>query len=920
MRSLLVTGSDTGVGKTHVVGQIAAALARSGAAVQIVKVIETGVTPGQPGDAETAAASWTRRPAASEGSIEPVTLFKYRAPLAPPTAAALEGQVIQFGAVVAACRALPAATVRLYEGAGGIATPLDAEGHDWADLAAALGIESLVIVIPDRLGAINQSRLCLARAAACGLKATIWLNTLQEIPPEVARSTRDTLRALNIPLLAESDLAQDSLAPFATFAPVSPAAKLAVRDSLAPFTSSAATLSVAADSLAPFAPSIPASADQDSLVPLSPSVGNESRLPLTLESGLARDSLAPFTPCDPEQGPVRDSLAPFVSSAKPASGDSLAPFERDRCGAEAFQVRVRKDLDDREKHSLLRRTEVSGLESGMLNLADNDYLDLSRDPALAEASASAARALGTSAAASPLITGWKAPHERLTQALCEWLGFPFGLLWTSGYAANGAVLGTLPQKGDLILADRLIHASMIAGITRSGARFKRYPHLDLDRLEAELRAVPPGSGTVFVATETIFSMDGDYPDLRRLARLKRDYRFILIVDEAHGLGWYGPTGSGLVAECGIAEDVDVLVGTLGKTLGSGGAFTLFRNKDLRDYLVNHAGEFIYSTALPPPAAAAALAAIGRVRELAAGQRAWREQSSRFRAQLRAAGWNAPAGDSPIVPVPLGDEAAALAAARALRDRGILAAAVRPPTVPAGTSRLRFSLKRTFDAAAAKRVLDALDGVRPRRLRCAWVLGWAVPPDWFAGLVSGVFPEAEHHLIAANAAFRAELERVGPCDLIAGYSLGSFLLLGAANDGWTPAAGTVALLAPIWRFPDRAGLRALRRQLASDPAAALAGFYRNAGLPDAAQFPPPPPEDLAWGLDQLERPGWDVRLPAGWRALVGSGDRLLKETSLKELVPELQVVSGDHHPKPLLEALKRTLAAGGLPRLPNEAAL
>ncbi|HZZ58814.1 MAG TPA: aminotransferase class I/II-fold pyridoxal phosphate-dependent enzyme, partial [Opitutaceae bacterium] len=495
MRSLLVTGSDTGVGKTHVVGLIAAALARSGAAVQIVKVIETGVTPGQPGDAETAAGSWNRRPAASEGSIEPFTLFKYRAPLAPATAAALEGQVIQFGAVVAACRAVPPAAIRLYEGAGGIATPLDAEGHDWADLAAALGIESLVIVIPDRLGAINQSRLCLARAAACGLKATIWLNTLQEVPPEVARSTRDTLRALNIPLLAESDLAQDSLAPFA---PVSRAAKLAVRDSLAPFTPftlSAAAPSVAADSLAPFAPSIPASADQDSLVPLSPSVGNESRLPLTLESGLARDSLAPFTPCDPEQGPVRDSLAPFVpfvSSAVPAPGDSLAPFERDRCGAEAFQVRVRKDLDDREKHSLLRRTEVSGLESGMLNLADNDYLDLSRDPALAEASAAAARAHGTSAAASPLITGWKAPHERLTQALCEWLGFPFGLLWTSGYAANGAVLGTLPQKGDLVLADRLIHASMIAGLTRSGARFKRYPHLDLDRLEAELRAVPPG--------------------------------------------------------------------------------------------------------------------------------------------------------------------------------------------------------------------------------------------------------------------------------------------------------------------------------------------------------------------------------------------------------------------------------------------
>ncbi|HZZ56897.1 MAG TPA: aminotransferase class I/II-fold pyridoxal phosphate-dependent enzyme, partial [Opitutaceae bacterium] len=582
-------------------------------------------------------------------------------------------------------------------------------------------------------------------------------------------------------------------------------------------------------------------------------------------------------------------------------------------------ARWRTALDSRRAAHLLRQIRVRDTACDQLNLADNDYLDLARDPAVIAAAADSLRHHGTSAAASPLITGWKSTHETLVQTLCGWLGFSHGLLWTSGYAANSAVLGTLPEKGDLIFADRLIHASMVAGLVRSGARFKRYPHLDLDRLELELSQAPSDAGTAFVVTETIFSMDGDYPDLRRLARLKRDYRFILIVDEAHGLGWYGPTGSGLVAECGIAEDVDVLVGTLGKTLGSGGAFTLFRNKDLRDYLVNHAGEFIYSTALPPPAAAAALAAIGRIRELAAGQRAWREQSSRFRAQLRAAGWNAPPGDSPIVPVPLGDEAAALRAARALRGEGILAAAVRPPTVPAGTSRLRFSLKRTFEAAAAKRVLDALDGVRPRRLRCAWVLGWAVPPDWFRELVRAVFPEAEHHLIAANAAFRAELERVGPCDLIAGYSLGSFLLLGAANDGWTPAAGTVALLAPIWRFPDRAGLRALRRLLASDPAAALAGFYRSAGLPDAAQFPPPPLEDLAWGLDQLERPGWDVRLPPGWRALVGSGDRLLKETGLKEQVPELQVVSGDHHPKPLLEALKRTLAAGGLRSLPNEAA-
>jgi 8-amino-7-oxononanoate synthase len=266
------------------------------------------------------------------------------------------------------------------------------------------------------------------------------------------------------------------------------------------------------------------------------------------------------------------------------------------------------------------------------------------------------------------------------------------------------------------MADRLIHASMIAGLQRSGARIHRYPHLDLGRLEVALRRESrPRSGggrpANFVVTESVFSMDGDYPDLGRLAELKRRFGFFWVLDEAHALGWYGPEGAGLARAAGVEGAVDVLVGTLGKTLGSGGAYTLFRDESVRDYLVNFAGEFIYSTALPPANAAAALAALDRVRSLAAGQAEWHASSRAFRAALRADGWAVPEGESPVVPLRLDDEDEALALAGVLRAAGILAGAVRPPTVPPGTSRLRFSLKRTFGAADIDRVLSA---IRPRR--------------------------------------------------------------------------------------------------------------------------------------------------------------------------------------------------------------
>jgi 8-amino-7-oxononanoate synthase len=335
------------------------------------------------------------------------------------------------------------------------------------------------------------------------------------------------------------------------------------------------------------------------------------------------------------------------------------------------------------------------------------YLALARDPAVATAVGVAVVKHGASASASPLITGWREPHERLIDELCRWHGFPHGLLWNSGYTANSAVLGLLPSREDSVFADRLIHHSMIAGLLRSGARLRRYEHLRLDQLEKMLVETAKPGRTVFVVTESVFSMDGGFPDFAKLAELKQRFGFQLVVDEAHALGWYGPEGAGLVRATGVEAAVDVLVGTLGKTLASGGAYTLFREAAARDYVVNFAGEFVFSTALPPVNAAATSAALGRVRALATEQAEWRGRSREFRARLRDAGWRVADGDSPGVPVVIGSAGDAVSAAAALRGKEIWAAAVRPPTVPAGTSRLRFSLKRTFSGADATRVLAAL---------------------------------------------------------------------------------------------------------------------------------------------------------------------------------------------------------------------
>jgi 8-amino-7-oxononanoate synthase len=262
-----------------------------------------------------------------------------------------------------------------------------------------------------------------------------------------------------------------------------------------------------------------------------------------------------------------------------------------------------------------------------------------------------------------------------------------------------------------VLADRLIHHSMVSGILQSGARLIRYRHNDIGHLESLLAQHASENRVLFVATESVFSMDGDYPDLQAIAALKQRFPFCLIVDEAHGTGWYGPHGAGLAAEAGITDAIDIFVGTLGKSLGSQGAYTLFHDPALREYLINEAGEFIFSTYLSPIAAAAASEAINRCRELAPEQPIWRKTAENLRENLRREGWEVPKGDSPILPIHLGDAHRTTGFAQRLRETGILVGAVRPPTVPAGTSRLRISLQRTFGEREESRLLRALSAIR-----------------------------------------------------------------------------------------------------------------------------------------------------------------------------------------------------------------
>jgi 8-amino-7-oxononanoate synthase len=367
---------------------------------------------------------------------------------------------------------------------------------------------------------------------------------------------------------------------------------------------------------------------------------------------------------------------------------------------EAAQLRRRRitveDFDSTGERVQLR---VAG--RALTDFSSNDYLGLARHPALARAMAESAAVAGAGSAASHLVSGHGREHQRLEEELAAFTGRERALLFTSGYTANLAVMTTLAGRGERAVLDRLAHASLIDGARLSGATLKRYAHGDAAAARQMLSRGEENPAVL--ATDGVFSMDGDLGPLPALVEAARACGAWLVVDDAHGLGVVGPSGRGTLEHFGLdADAVPVLVGTLGKAFGSFGAFVA-GEAALVEFLIQNARSYIYTTALPQPVAAASRAALGiAVRE------DWRrvrvlELTARFRSGALAAG--VPLADSatPIQPVLLGSAAAALAAQAHLASAGFLVVAIRPPTVPPGSARLRV----TLSAAHTEAQVDAL---------------------------------------------------------------------------------------------------------------------------------------------------------------------------------------------------------------------
>ena len=342
-----------------------------------------------------------------------------------------------------------------------------------------------------------------------------------------------------------------------------------------------------------------------------------------------------------------------------------------------------------------------------VNFCNNDYLGLAADPRLAAAMADAARRVGTGSAASQMVTGHNSEHAGLETDLADWLGREAALVFSTGYGANLGAITALVGKADHVVADARNHASLIDGARLSGAAKHIYGHGDVEDAAACLAGLGEVSGNRLLVTDSVFSMDGDTAPLAALAEQAHAHDAWLMVDDAHGLGLFGPQGAGRVAEAGLdAARVPVLTGTLGKSVGAAGAFVA-GDADVIELILQRARSLIFSTAMPPAVAAAARCGLSLARAGDDRRAHVHALVARFRARLAAADVALAASDSPIQPVIVGDERAALALSRALAEQGYLVGAIRPPTVAPGTSRLRVTLTAAHSATQVDGLCDAL---------------------------------------------------------------------------------------------------------------------------------------------------------------------------------------------------------------------
>ena len=381
---------------------------------------------------------------------------------------------------------------------------------------------------------------------------------------------------------------------------------------------------------------------------------------------------------------------------------------------------LQDQLDALQADDLLRRLRcirstpgstvmVDGDSEPKVNFCSNDYLNIAADPHVAQAVSQAVRQWGYGASASRLICGTMSPHVELEERFAAFVGKEACIMFPSGWMANEAVLRTIPQKGDLVLMDKSDHASIIDAAKAGEATFRTWRRDKPDRLRKLLAEGVNRYRHRFIVTESVFSMDGDTADLELLVELKNEHDAILIVDEAHSAGCMGSTGAGLAEERGLLDQVDIMIAPLGKAFGAAGAMVA-ACRTVVDYLINRPRPFIYTTAPAPVNCAAVMAALDIVQSEPQRKKMLADNAAYLRNRMTECGLDIANSCSHIVPVIIGSSKDALAASEALYEKGFLLMAIRPPTVPAGSARLRVSVQSRHTQEQMDALVDALKDV------------------------------------------------------------------------------------------------------------------------------------------------------------------------------------------------------------------
>lgn len=386
------------------------------------------------------------------------------------------------------------------------------------------------------------------------------------------------------------------------------------------------------------------------------------------------------------------------------------------------------DLNQRREQNLFRQNQIAhspqgplmsfshqdgGQEKEFLTFCSNDYLGLANDPEIIKAFQTAANDYGVGSGAAHLVNGHSYYHQKLEEKIAQWTGRESALLFSTGYMANLGIIASLLNKEDGVFEDKWNHASLLDGGLLSGARFQRYLHNDMENLQSRL--AKSSARRKLIVTDGVFSMDGDTAPLKAISELAKDYDAWTMVDDAHGLGVLGKTGAGLCEQENLSQnDVQILMGTLGKGVGTAGAFVA-GSKELIEYLTNFARPYIYTTAMPAAIAAATIKSIEIIEQaqdkrehLQSLIKQFRNGAEQLGLQLMCSPTNTSNVESAIQPVIIGEADEALTISNQLKEQGLMVTAIRPPTVPAGTSRLRVTLSAAHSAQQVNQLLDALD--------------------------------------------------------------------------------------------------------------------------------------------------------------------------------------------------------------------